>query len=190
MIKKSIIGILVLVLICIYMCGCESDTIPVSDVDKEQTKSQEDNQKDMMEKVDDPKIIFWTEKNMASWLYELRDDPKLKCYYYTRCDMTGKYIYEGTCIGYGIPYSAQYSNPEKYGQVDGGEYGAINPYTMPQAEPNGMFMPESSSATWVIKTDPNNPKEFYAEYQESLITVTKYKKPRNLCEEWSLPTNY
>jgi hypothetical protein len=130
-----------------------------------------------------------------SWLYELRDKPKLKCYYYTKCDMTGKYVYEGTCIGYGVPYSAQYSNPEKIVEGDkaiGYDLMGIGDYLMiiPQAEPNGMFMPESSSATWVIITDPNDPKEIYAEYQESRITVTKYKKPRNLCEGWSLPADY
>lgn len=73
------------------------------------------------------------------------------------------------CIGYGIPYSAQYSNPEKEvyeGGYDSG-FGSL-----PQPEPNGLFMPESSSATWLIMLDKEgNPRPVYV---EPLIIVSPF----------------
>jgi hypothetical protein len=189
---KSIILVLMVIVIFASFQGCDYET--TESVDKQQTKKQESNQKDMYQKIQEPDIKNWTEKNLVSWLYELRDDSTLKCYYYTKNKMTGKYVYEGTCIGYGIPYSMQYSNPEKVVDLED----EINEHwasywelaLKPQAEPNGLFPPTSSSATWIIKTDPDNPEKLVAEYQEEPINITKIKKPRKSCEEWSLPSDY
>ena len=60
-------------------------------------------------------------------------------------DMSGKWVYQGTCIGYGIPYGASITSPEQY---------AYNGATLPLAEPNGLYTNGvTSSATWVLTTD-------------------------------------
>ena len=62
---------------------------------------------------------------------------------------TGKLIYIGRCIGYGLPYATQYTNPEKIGYASS-QVGVV---TLPQADPNGLFMPISADGTWLMLVD-------------------------------------
>lgn len=102
--------------------------------------------------------------------------------------MTGKWIYEGKCIGFGIPYTTQYTNPEKMGTVEGGQYDAENPYTLPQADPNGLYSVPNGTATWVIKVGDSGQQTI--EYIESEIRVTQEKIDKRLAETWSLTKDY
>ena len=127
-----------------------------------------------------PAIVNFQEKKVMKWIYELRDKEDMICYAYI-INMHGKMIYLGRCIGYGLPYSTQFSSPEKI--VDIRDYG-INTYsgqdraeTVPQAEPNGLFMPEGLSATWLLMLDPetNEPRPVYLE-PEILVSPFKMHK--------------
>ena len=71
------------------------------------------------------------------------------------------------CIGYGIPYSTQYSNPEHQVYLSGG-------WTkMTQAEPNGLFMPASSEGTWLMMLDTSGTP--HPVYVEPRILVSPFK---------------
>lgn len=181
----------IIILICILslFTSCEEGE---QSVDSKVKQQQDLQQKDLNNKIGLPDIKNWSEKSNMKYIYELRDKTDLICYLYTRSEVTGKYIYEGECMGYGIPYSTQYSNPEKAVDLEDetGEYhtGYYELSTMPQAEPNGLFMPTSSSATWIIRLSNNG--EPQVEYYEPSIVVSPSKKSRNLCEEWSLPDDY
>ena len=127
-----------------------------------------------------PNISHGYEYAQLKDIYELRDDPNLICYWYTKNDMSGKWVYQGTCIGYGIPYGASITNPEQY------EYGGA---TLPLAEPNGLYTNGvTSSATWVLTTDKDG--NVTPTYVESEIAVTQSKMDVKLCEDWSIPENY
>ena len=98
------------------------------------------------------------------------DKEDLICYAYIKSDYQGKLVFIGKCIGFGIPFSAQFTNPEKVVQGDhqlGYDIaGYVNyPMPLPQADPNGLFMPTSSSATWLMMVDPktNEPRPVYLE---------------------------
>ena len=84
----------------------------------------------------------------------------------------GDYI--GNCMGYGLPYSVQFTNPEKvianktFGQ-GGSIFGKL-----PQADPNGLFMPEGLSATWIMLWDEDT-EEFRPVYFEPVIIVSPFK---------------
>ena len=122
-----------------------------------------------------PAIKNFQEKKNLKMIYELCDQEKFICHAYLFNTMKGEVgQYLGKCVGYGIPYSTQFSNPNKFGTVDGGEYGARNPYTMPQAEPNGLFKPEGLSATWLMMIDPKDgkPRPVYVEPE---IIVSPFK---------------
>jgi hypothetical protein len=185
--------IIVMILIMIFtLIGCGTHT-GESGTDKKKTQKQEQAFKDMYNKIGgDPNITKWTEAKQLKKIYELRDDAKLICYLYTKSEVTGKYVYEGRCQGFGIPYSTQYSNPEKpinyERELDEELYDGEPVGNLPQPEPNGLFMPTSSSATWVMMIDSNGDTE--VQYYESLITVTQSKKPAKVCEKWSLPEDY
>lgn len=108
------------------------------------------------------------------------------CYWYTKNDMTGKWIYQGTCIGYGIPYSASITAPESpqeaYAQ---GSHTNI----LPLAEPNGLYTDGlSTSATWILTTDASG--NITPTYVESEITISQSKMDARLCEDWSIPSDY
>jgi len=126
-----------------------------------------------------PSIKNWTELRMMKMLYELRDDPKLINYAYTVCEYTGLHIYLGRCVGYGLPASVQYSNPERVAQI--GSTHSWGWGTLPQPEPNGLFMPQGLSATYVmlINEQTGKPEPMY---YESPVVVVPFKLPDRIVQ--------
>ena len=113
-----------------------------------------------------PGVTNFTERKLLKQLYELRDR-EISTYTYVR-DFNGDLHHLCDSIGFGMPFSAQFSNPER----------AISEYqrgmtTLPMPEPNGLFPPTSSSATWVICADPDG-GGFRPIYEESLLTVSTF----------------
>jgi len=120
-----------------------------------------------------PAIKNFQEKKLLKMLYELRDQANFVCYVYTK-SLDGILIYQGKCIGYGLPFCVQFSNPERVAHeiiYQGGSFG-----TLPQPEPNGLFMPQTLSATWLMMIDPSDgtPKPVYVEPE---ITVSPFLLP-------------
>ena len=169
---------------------------------RETASSKENNYtQDLMEQsssiVGYPDITNFFEKAQLKEIYELRDDPNLICYWYTKNDMTGKWIYQGECIGYGIPYTTQFTQPDTMQRaalpvldINGNDKGRNEYYTevLPQADPNGLYSSASTSATWILKTDKDG--NIKPTYVESEITVSQSKLDIRLCEDWSIPENY
>lgn len=94
-----------------------------------------------------PAIRNFTEKRQLKMLYELRDNADLPTYSYY-VDLSGGLhkICPKTSVGYGMPFSAQFTAPEV--PVHIGANGASGQRFQP--EPNGLYMPDATSATWVI----------------------------------------
>ena len=146
--------------------------------------------KDLMSSAYDavgfPDVSNYFERQQLKEIYELRDDPKLICYWYTKNDMTGKWIYQGECIGYGIPYTTSMTASESLQKIEttaGYEWEVV-----PLAEPNGLYASPSTSATWILTTDKDG--NITPTYVESEITVSQSKLDTKLCEDWSIPENY
>lgn len=167
--------------------ACEEPVISKSSTEIEREK-QEHLSKQAIESVGLPNISNFYEKKTLKKILEMRDNPKLINHFYTKNSMTGKWVYEGKCIGFGISYTTQYTNPEKMGHLDGGEYGARNPYTIPQADPNGLYSVPNGTATWIMRVTDNG--DTIVDYIESEIRVSQNKIPARLCETWSLPAGY
>ena len=167
--------------------ACEQSVISKSSTEIEREK-QEHLSKQAIETVGLPNISNFYEKKTLKKILEMRDNPKLINHFYTKNNMTGKWVYEGKCIGFGISYTTQYTNPEKMGHLDGGEYGARNPYTIPQADPNGLYSVPNGTATWIMRVTDNG--DTIVDYIESEIRVSQNKIPARLCETWSLPKGY
>lgn len=133
-----------------------------------------------------PDVSNYFERQQLKEIYELRDDPELICYWYTKNDMTGKWIYQGECIGYGIPYTTSMTASESLQKIEttvGYEWEVV-----PLAEPNGLYASPSTSATWILTTDKDG--NITPTYVESEITVSQSKLDTRLCEDWSIPDNY
>ena len=194
--KKKLLAVGVIgVLMASMLVGCGQ---------RETASSKENNYtQDLMEQssniVGYPDVTNFFEKAQLKEIYELRDDPNLICYWYTKNDMTGKWIYQGECIGYGIPYTTQFTQPDTIQRaalpvldINGNDKGRNEYFTevLPQADPNGLYSSASpsTSATWILTTDKEG--NITPTYVESEITVSQSKLDTRLCEDWSIPENY
>ena len=177
-IKKIICGVLAIIMICGVMTACD-ETSSAEDTQKQQT-NQALNQ--MNKQLGMPSIKNFQEKKMLKHIYELRDKSNLICYWYIVNEMDGKLVYQGKCIGYGLPYSTEYTSPEKLA----GKYKEAT--SLPQADPNGLYAPTSADATWIDAVDDNGNE--HIQYVEPTIIVSENKKNKRLCESWSIPSNY
>lgn len=122
-----------------------------------------------------PRIVNWTERRQFKQILELRDDPSLATYTYT-IDMNGRRHFLCNSLGYGLPYSVQYVNPQRTGR----SYSQGGFETLPQADPNGLFMPDNTAATWVLCVPDEGtgaPGEFDVEptYVEPAIIVSRFR---------------
>ena len=192
--KKKLLAVGVIgVLMASMLVGCGQ---------RETASSKENNYtQDLMEQssniVGYPDVTNFFEKEQLKEIYELRDDPNLICYWYTKNDMTGKWIYQGECIGYGIPYTTQFTQPDTMQRaalpvldINGNDKGRNEYFTevLPQADPNGLYSSASTSATWILTTDKDG--NIKPTYVESDITVSQSKLDKRLCEDCSIPENY
>jgi len=134
--------------------GCEETA------DQKQSEQTETMMTEANNQIGMPNIANWQQKKLMKLIYELSDKENILTYAYIKSDYHGKLIFIGKCVGYGIPFSAQFSNPETYKRVRSSAW-----EKMPQPEPNGLFMPTSSSATWLMMIDPktNKPRPVYIE---------------------------
>ena len=150
--RKISIFLMILTIFIVTGCNVESS-------DKQLKRQTEEYMKEANAKIGMPAIKNFQERKLAKMIFELRDQEGLICYAYIVAKNTGKLIYLGKCIGYGLPYSVQYTNPLKVEYNDGTDS------PMPQADPNGLFMPQGLSATWIMLIDPktNKPRPVYVE---------------------------
>lgn len=153
-------------LCALTMTGCSEGQ---SSADAKAQQATEQSMAEAYKETGMPAIRNWTEKKTMKWIYELRDEASFSTYAYI-ADMNGRLHYIGEAVGYGLPASVQYSNPDK---VVGNNMHALATVALP--EPNGLFMPEGLSATWLIMLDAKGePKPVYI---ESEITVSPFPLP-------------
>lgn len=152
--------ILMISLVLIFMTSCEESA------DSIQRKRTAAALKEADAQIGMPAIKNYQERKLAKMIFELRDKEKLITYAYIT-SMSGKLIFIGKCIGFGLPYSVQYTNPMKRLYNTGGG-------TIPQADPNGLFMPGGLSATWLMMIDPKT-KKARPVYVEPQIIVSPFR---------------
>ena len=150
--------------VCLLTLG--STKCPNNSVDNIQKEETEQMVREAHQQVGMPDIVNFQERRMAKMLLELRDT-EIGTYTYI-VDMHGKLHFMGESIGYGLPYAVQFTNPEQVVRSMGGVFN-----TLPQPDPNGLFMPDSLSATWIMLVDPTT-KEVRPVYVEPEIVVSPF----------------
>lgn len=161
-----------LILLALVAIGCDTEGVPKRETaDARQAAETRQRLSEADRQIGMPDITRFTERKLAKDILELRDkEITTFCYI---VNLNGELIFLGESIGYGIPYSVQFTNPQTIDTVDGGEMGARNPYTMPQADPNGLFMPDGLSATWVMLKGPDG--KVHPVYMEPEIIVSPFR---------------
>lgn len=141
---KKFIAIIVAMAMTLLLSGCPRGE---KNYDAEQRMQTERMANQAAQTVGMPNIVNFTEKRFAKLIMELRDQ-EITTYSYFM-DMNGNLHFLCESIGYGLNASIQYSNPER--KITG--HSSIS--TIPQPEPNGLFMPEGLAATYVLCSDGN-----------------------------------
>lgn len=136
----------------VALVGCE-EHVKQSDADSRQAAETRARLSEADRQIGMPDITRFTERKLAKDILELRDK-EITTYCYL-VNLNGELIFIGEAVGFGLPYSVQFTNPmQALVEPNNLEAGDI-PYTMPQADPNGLFMPEGLSATWVMLKGPD-----------------------------------
>lgn len=159
----QILGVIAIGFVLMSASECDNTT------DSQQAAKTEQLQDRSNSLLGLPNISNFAEKRLVKELYELRDQTKLVTYTYTLSVQTGLFVFQGKSIGFGVPGAVQYSNPERI--IQGGSYN-----TIPQPEPNGLFMPPGMDASWVKLINPITGEESPT-YIEQSITVSLYPLP-------------
>jgi len=117
-----------------------------TETDEEIGEQVQQNQAELFARKGLPEITNYQEYEWAKMIMEKRDEAVTTYTYFV--DRNGNKHFVCESLGYGLPYSTQLTNPEKTVHED---HGGDHP--IPQPEPNGLFMPENVSATWILCTD-------------------------------------
>ena len=174
---KKIILSLILILSITILTGCEVEAKKQT-ADEIQAKKTAQSMSEANRQIGMPAIKNFQERKLAKLIFELRDKEELITYAYIVSRNNGKLVFIGKCIGFGLPYSVQYTNPEKI-WMESDRYGHSGSYndvggTMPQADPNGLFMPQGLSATWLMMIDPKT-NQARPVYMEPEIIVSPFR---------------
>lgn len=183
---RKLLSLALLVALILMGAGCEA--LKEKDSDKEQRQQQEQLSAEATRSVGMPAVKNFRERRVLKDIIEMRDRQGLVTYTYVFSPMLGKFIFLGETVGYGIPAATQYTNPMKEYTYHG-QGGAAWAYTIPQADPNGLFSPASADATWILMLDPDK-KAVSPQYIEERVTVFTFKLPARLVvgeEEVSCP---
>ena len=149
---KKFYSLILVICIGSLVSGCIEGTS-----DKKQRQETEKALQEAHAQIGMPAIKNFQERKLAKMIFELRDQENLITYAYV-VTWQGELVFIGKCIGFGLPYSVQYTNPMKYSYKGG---------SLPQADPNGLFMPDGLSATWLMMIDETTgkPRPVYVEPQ-------------------------
>lgn len=158
-----------LLLFCLasILMSASCETEPTSD--QIMNAKQEQLGKELNAQTGMPTVTNGTMKKQLKMIIEECDKEKLICYAYIVPEMTGKPVLLGKCMGYGIPYATQYTNPEKIAERS--QYGIAS---LPQADPDGLFKPGSADGTWLLLIDPAT-GEPHPVFCEPKVLVTPFK---------------
>lgn len=160
--KRMILFLMALTL-AMFFAGCDQQ----ESGEQLQARQQAEQTKIAVQSAGMPSIINFTEKKNMKMILEMRDNAGLRTYTYMR-DMNGNMHQLCDSIGYPIPYSTQYTNPQ---QIHNSSYGNV---AYPMADPNGLYSPESAEGSYVMCLNPNN-KQLTPVYVEERLITSPYK---------------
>jgi len=161
---KTILSIAAIALLGATVTGCVEETS-----DSKQQGAQELILKEATSQTGMPAIKNFRERKLMKQIIEMRDQEGLVTYTYTFPEVTGVPVFLCNSVGYGLPAATQYTNPQKF-VWKGGDH-----HLMPQADPNGLFSPESAEGTWVLCSDPSGNGDTRPVYVEPRIIVSPFK---------------
>ena len=165
-------------LMFLVLTGADGDCGGPPSSDTVQREQQERILAEGTSQVGMPAVKNFRERKLMKDIIEMRDQSGLVTYTYMASEMTGK-VGDLLCesIGYPIPASTQFTNPEKV-TYEGAHYGI----TLPQADPNGLFSPASAEGTWVMCKNPNG-GDVAPVYSEPRLIVSPFPLAKSVVQQ-------
>lgn len=164
---KTRLAFVLTVLVALFL-GCDPPTTDDMQADEQaQALAQAHAQIGM------PAVTHFAEKHEAKDIYEMRDK-SLPTHSYIVNEMNGCLLYLGTSVGFGLPYATQYTSPTR------SKYRNNGYYQVPQAEPNGLFMPSSAEGTSIMLKGPDD--NVQPVYVEPRVLVSPFRLPNLECK--------
>lgn len=145
--------------------GCNSD--PTAAQKEQQSQNLQMNQ--FLRNQPVPSFDWSLERHMLIQLYAARQKAT-NTYSVIQSEFTGKILWSCPSIGFPLPYATQLTNPQQVISAYG--VGSSNHYAdgvVAQQEPNGLFTPSQSDATWVPCVDEKG--RITPVYEEKHVTV-------------------
>ncbi len=169
-----IASLVVLACVVLGITGCEMGP-PTSD--QIQSAQQEKILAEGTSAVGMPAVKNFRERKLMKDIIELRDQEGLVTYTYVFNEYKGCLILLGSTVGYPIPYSTQFTNPQKIETWSSQGGYAI----LPQADPNGLFSPSSAEATWTVMKNPKGNDTGVVYSEPKLITMPFRAAEESVC---------
>lgn len=163
----AIIGFAAVALFGLGGCGY---VYTEDDAATSRAKYTETVMKEAYKQVPPPNIKNFTLLRHATYIQELTDQAVGTYSYIT--DMNGRLHLLCESIGFGIPQSVRTNNPEVV-EARYDSYGQFG--TLPQPEPNGLYVPEGLFATYVMCSDGKGGVKPI--FTEADLTVSTFKLP-------------
>lgn len=165
------VAVLLTVLFAVFCMGMTRGCDTQQESDAIQKEQQETLLQEATAQTGMPAVKNFRERKLLKDIIEMRDQDGLVTYTYTFSEMTGEYKFFCDSIGYGLPYATQYTNPQK--QISDMLYESP---VIAQADPNGLFSPDSAEGTWVLCKDPAG-DSVKPIYMEPRVIVSPFKLP-------------
>jgi len=118
--RLSIIGLIICFgLVFAGYNNCGSGNPNKNSADVVQARASQVLLSEAQRQVGMPNIVNFQQRKLMKLIYELCDKEDLVCYAYIKSDYQGKLFFIGKCIGFGIPFSAQFTNPMRIYDAEG-----------------------------------------------------------------------
>ena len=163
---KKFLSMAILLASIVLLASCDLNG-ETSRTEQEQTEKQGKLVQEAQKQCGMPALVNFQERKMMKKVIEQRDKANLVCYAYLFSNQTGRLIYIGKCMGYGLPYSTQYTNPQRVDLLTGGSV------AIPQPDPNGLYMPSDAHGTWLLMIKPDG--DTTPVYVEPDVIVSPFK---------------
>lgn len=175
MTNTKIYMIIALLVSVILLPACERSNTTAG----EQAIATEELMSEAEKQIGMPNIVNFQERKLMKQIMELRDREDLITYAYI-VNLDGDLIYLGQCVGFGLPYSVQFTSPTSVQPIrhrtpsGNSSISSYGQYVLEQPDPNGLYMPEGLSATWLMMLDEDT-GEVRPVYVEPEIVVSPFR---------------
>jgi hypothetical protein len=148
--------------------GCTEERPHASAAQIEQA-SQDAQMQQFLRNQPVPSFDWSLERHMLIEVYKARQRAT-NTFSVVQSEYTGKVLWSCPSLGFPLPYATQLTNPlQVIGRTYTSGQGSVAAVAIAQQEPNGLFTPAQSDATWVPCVDEKG--RITPVYEEKHVTV-------------------